>query len=110
MEMTFDIYQISEEYKKNFIPKKESLSNFEQWAMIKAYCQLYAQLGAWEVPAETLEETCVWDGNYLYNVEHQIDPDDEGNNPSSRLWLTENGILMLDVYADGTPDKLYRCD
>lgn len=128
MEMKFDIYRVKEEYKENFIPKKGRLSNFEQWAMIKAYCSLCKQFGAGFFERD-IEETCVWDGNYLYNADRYqiaqeselIDLDDPNvleRNPfenkkvgKSRLWLTENNILMLEVYFDDDrPNKLYCCD
>lgn len=105
--MTFDLFEISKEYKENFIPKQGHLSNFEQWAMIKAYCALYDQFGPDCVLTYKLQETCVWNGNYLYNVMHQISKD----GGSSRLWLTESGILMLEIYYDDErPNKLFRCD
>lgn len=107
MDMKFDIYQVKEEFKECFVPKKGHLTPFEKWAMIKAYCSLYDLLGPNCVSDRKLQDTCVWNGNDLYNVEHQISKD----GGSSRLWLTGNGILMLEVYYDdGRPDKLYRCD
>lgn len=107
MEMTFNIHPIKEAYKKNFIPKKEYLSNFESWGLIKAYCELYDLYGPYCVSDSKLQETCVWNGNDLYNVSYQITKDDG----DSRLWLTENNILMLEVYyKDERPSKLYRCD
>lgn len=107
MEMTFNIHPIKEAYKKNFIPKKGYLSNFEGWGLIKAYCELYDLYGPYCVSDSKLQETCVWGGNNLYNVSYQITKDDG----DSRLWLTENNILMLEVYyKDERPSKLYRCD
>lgn len=107
MEMTFDIYQIEEENKAAFTPKQGNLSSFEHWAMIKAYCSLYDLLGPWAVSDRKIEETCVWDGNKLYNVSYQISED----SGSSCLWMTDNGILMLEIYYDDErPNKLFRCD
>ena len=107
MDMMFDIFQISEENKDCFVPKKGHLSNFENWAMIKAYCQLHYQVKKIYESEHELQGKCVWNGNELYNTEHQITNDD-GN---SCLWLTENNILMLEVYYDDDrPNKLFRCD
>lgn len=109
MEMKFDIYQISEENKENFVPKKGHLSNFEQWAMIKAYCELYDLLGPDCVSDFKLQGTCVWDDKYLYNVFYQATKEPDC---ITRLWLTESEILMLEIcYNDmDKPNKLYRCD
>ena len=105
MDMTFDVYQLRE--KDGFTPKSEHLSNFECWSMIKAYCALHRQVTGVYKLEQTIEDTCVWDGNYLYNTEHQITNDDG----RTRLWMTKNGILMLEVwYEDDRSNKLYRCD
>lgn len=109
MDMKFDIYQVKEEFKECFVPKKGHLSNFEQWAMIKAYCELYDLLGPNCVSDHKLQSVCVWNGNELYNTTYQATKEPDC---ITRLWLTENGILMLEICYDdmNKPNKLYRCN
>ena len=108
---TFDIYRITEEHKENFIPMKGHLSSFQNFGMYMAYPTLFKQCHPSMVNDETIADCCVWDGIYMYNIEYQILPEGcEGG--SSRLWLTDNGILMLEVYYEDLdrPNDLFRCD
>ena len=109
MEKKFDIYRIKEEYKDGFIPKKEHLSNIECWSLLQAYCQLYFQTKQRKATFQQVWDTCVWDGNELYNTEHQIT---DKRHCVTRLWLTENMILMLEECPDSIYERntLYRCD
>lgn len=109
MEMKFNIFQIDEEYKYDFRPKRECLSNFEWWSLRQAYCQLYLQTKNRKATFQQVWDTCTCRGNALYNTEYQIT---DKRLCITRLWLTENMILMLeerpdDIYRRNT---LYRCD
>ena len=108
--MTFDIVKIGEQHKDCFVPMKGHLSNFQNFGMYMAYPTLFKQCWPTCMDNDEISDYCVWDGVYMYNTEYQILPEGcEGD--SSRLWLTENGILMLEVYYDGNrPNDLFRCD
>lgn len=111
MKTTFDIVKISEQHKDCFVPMKGHLSNFQNFGMYKAYPTLFKQCWPTDEGDDDISDCCVWDGIYMYNTEYQILPEGcEGG--SSRLWLTDNGILMLEVYYESMerPNDLFRCD
>lgn len=103
MNMEFKLYQISEEGKGCYVPKKERLTTFECWAMRKAYCQLYDQFGPGCVVDSKLEDTIVWNGNELYNVEYKATQD----HGQVRLFMTEKNDLMYEICYDDQPNKLF---
>lgn len=122
----FSPFEVLPEFREKFIPKDpHTLSSFESWAMVKAYAALFKEVYGEDrcPPLSKIEDNCVWDGVYLYNVEYQIvleellidldDPNLLDKNPfssaRSRLWLTKKGVLMLEVYSDNHPSRLYRC-
>lgn len=111
MKTTFDIVKIGEQHKDCFVPMKGHLSNFQNFGMYKAYPTLFKQCWPTDKDDDDISDCCVWDGIYMYNTEYQILPEgcEEG---SSRLWLTDNGILMLEVYYESMerPNDLFRCD
>lgn len=108
MEMTFEVHEIPMESHVNFKPLSERLSSFEQWGMIKAYCQLYNQVNLGYVSERKIVDTCVWNGNELYNVNFQL----TNEKAITRLWLTQTRILMLEIFYDDLDKKsrLFRCD
>ena len=103
MDMEFKIYQISEEGKECYVPKKEKLTIFECWAMRKAYCQLYDQFGPKVVCDRKIDDNIVWNGGELYNVEYQATKD----HGQVRLWMTEKNDLMYEICYDDQPNKLF---
>ena len=108
---TFDIVKIGRQHKDCFVPMKGHLSSFQNFGMYMAYPTLFKQCLPCYVDDDTIQNLCVWDGIYMYNTDFQILPDgcEDGK---SRLWLTNNGILMLEVYYedDERPNDLFRCD
>lgn len=109
--MTFDIVKIGEQHKNCFVPMKGYLSAFQNFGMYMAYTTLLKQCFPYSVDDDIIQDLCVWDGVYMYNIDYQILPDGCGEG-KSRLWLTENGILMLEVYYEDyeRPNDLFRCD
>lgn len=107
MNMNFEVHEIPMESHVNFKPLSERLSSFEQWGMIKAYCHLYNQVNDY-VSERKIKDTCVWNGNELYNVNFQITND----KAVTRMWLTQTRILMLEICYDDFDKKnrLFRCD
>lgn len=110
MDVRLSFNGVLEEDKVNFVPKKGRLTMFEQWSMLMAYaCLAHDSRGDTSYKMDDVLQTCVWDGNYLHNTEWQIHAED---GEQSRLWLSENGVLMLEVYSDdiNRQSKLYWCD
>ena len=108
MDMTFEVHEIPIESHEVFVPLSERLSSFEQWSLLKAYCQLYNQVNLGYVSERKIVDTCVWNGNELYNVEYQL----TNEAAITRLWLTKSRILMLEICFDDLDKKhrLFRCD
>lgn len=111
MEKEFDFHRIEAENIKFFKPMEyKDMSNFIWWSLRKAYAVLWRQLNRTEVKASEIERCCVATDNTIQNTEYNLMGD------FSKLYLTENGILMLvvsyecDKLGNDSPDEYYRCD
>lgn len=90
------------------IPAGCRLKSFQMWSLEMLYACLYHEsIGEKSYMVQDVMDTCVWNGNELYNTDYQIFPE---KGKQSRLWLTEGGMPVLELIAEDfdTPNERYH--
>lgn len=89
------------------MPLGRYLKPFQMWSMEMLYACLYIESTEGTLSQiRNVIDTCVWNGNELYNTEYQIFPE---KGKQSRIWLTESGAPMLELIDESfdVPNELY---